>query len=301
MGKYIQWLKHKFAETPVPYRFYSASLALFTLGVLLSRVWDKAAIDIANTISSALIIGGFLMWCLPAARWMRDVWEKPFGKTPIVLLHVLVLLVATSLSRFVVSDALGLPPQSFDLTVGFLALLFYLPAWMAVAAVIFVIFGFLLFIAVLIVMFVVGSVQILAPLLKVIGFNYSPTRNSAMALFHSAGAIATGLVLLTSYSFLTEAYQPWILSAIRLVAVKADFHSAPNYPGVNLVERVHPLENGYIAYARVQDDKSLVIGVRSQDTNRYDQSLPNPIPSVKEMKLPFFEIHRLPEERSSSN
>ncbi|MEB0080322.1 hypothetical protein QN386_01385 [Pseudomonas sp. CCI3.2] len=301
MGKYMQWLKSKFAETPVPYRFYSASLALFALGVLLSRVWDKAAIDIANTISSALIIGGFLMWCLPAARWMRDVWERPFGKTPIVLLHVLVLLVATSLSRFVVSDALGLPPQSFDLTVGFLALLFYLPAWMAVAAVIFVIFGFLLFVAVLIVMFVVGSVQILAPLLKVVGFNYSPTRNSAMALFHSAGAIATGLVLLTSYSFLTEAYQPWILSAIRLVAVKADFHSAPNYPGVNPGERVHPLENGYIAYARVQDDKSLVIGVRSQDTNRYDQSLPNPIPSVKEMKLPFFEIHRLPEERSSSN
>ena len=297
----MQWLKSKFAETPVPYRFYSASLALFALGVLLSRVWDKAAIDIANTISSALIIGGFLMWCLPAARWMRDVWERPFGKTPIVLLHVLVLLVATSLSRFVVSDALGLPPQSFDLTVGFLALLFYLPAWMAVAAVIFVIFGFLLFVAVLIVMFVVGSVQILAPLLKVIGFNYSPTRNSAMALFHSAGAIATGLVLLTSYSFLTEAYQPWVLSAIRFAAVRADFHLAPNYPGVNPGERVHPLENGYLAYARVQDDKSLVIGVRSQDTNRYDQSLPNPIPSVKEMKLPFFEIHRLPEERSSSN
>lgn len=297
----MQWLKSKYAETPVPYRFYTASLASFVLGLLLSRLWDKAAIDIANTISSALIIGGFLMWCLPAARWMRDVWERPFGKTPIVLLHVLVLLVATSLSRFVVSDALGLPPQSFDLTVGFLALIFYLPAWMAVAAVIFMIFGFLLTIAVVIAALAIGSVQILAPLLKVVGFNYSPTRNSAMALFHSAGAIATGLVLITSYSFLTETYQPWILSAIRFTAVKADFHPASNYPGVNPGERVHPLENGYIAYARVQDDKSLVIGVRSQETNRYDKSLPYPIPSVKEMKLPFFEMQRLPGEPGSSN
>lgn len=301
MSKYIQWLKNKYTEMPVPYRFYTAALVSFFLGLFLARVWDKAVIDVASTISSALVIGGFLMWCLPAVRWMRDVWDKPFGKTPIVLMHVLVLLLATSLSRFVVSDALGLPPQTFDLTVGFLALLFYIPAWMAVAAVIVTIFGFLQFLAILIIVLIAESLKILSPLFKAIGFNYSPIQNSAMALSHSAGAIATGLFLVTSYSFLTEAYQPWFLSAVRFTAVKADFHPATNYPGVSSGERVHPLENGYLAYARVQDDKSLVIGVRSQDTNKYDQSLPNPIPSVNDMTLPFFEIHRLPQGPSSSN
>lgn len=289
----MQWLKRKYAETPVPYRFYTASLVSFSLGLVLSEVWKQSAFETANTIASALIICGFLMWCLPAVRWMRDIWDRPFGKTPIVLLHVLVLLLATSLSRFAVSDALGLPPQSFDLTVGFLALIFYLPAWMVVASTIFMIFGFLLFVAVLIAIFVVGSIQTLAPLLKVVGFNYSATRNRAMALFHSAGAIATGLALLATYSFLTETYQPWILSTIRFTAVKTDFHAAPNYPDVSPGERIHPLENGYVAYARVRNDKSLVIGVRSQSAATYDHLLPEPISSVKDMTLPFFEIEPL--------
>lgn len=287
MGNGMQWLKRKYAETPAPYRFYIASLVSLSLGQVLSEVWRKSAFETGATIASALIICGFLMWCLPAARWMRDIWERPFGKTPIVLLHVLVLLLATSLSRFAVSDALGLPPQSFDLTVGFLALVFYLPAWMLVASIIFMIFGFLLSIAVLIVILVVGSIQTLTPLLKVVGFNYSPTRNWAMALFHSAGAIATGLALLATYSFLTEKYQPWILSTIRFTAVKADFHTAPNYPGVSPAERIHPLENGYVAYARVRDDKSIVIGIRSQSADAYDHLLPAPISSVKDMKPSF--------------
>lgn len=297
----MQWLKNKYAETPVSYRYYMASLASCVLGLLLSRWWDKTAIDIANGISSSLIIGGFLTWCFPAARWMRDVWDKPFGKTPIVLLHVLVLLVSTGLSRFTVSDALGLPPQSFDLTIGFLALAFYLLAWMVVAAVVFLLFGLLLFIATAIAAFAIGAVQMHAPLLKVIGVNYSSTRNPAMALFHSAGAIGTGLVLLSSYAFLTETHHPWILSATRIIAVKADFHPAPNYPGVSAGERVHPLENGYLAYARVQDDKSIVIGVRFQDTEKYDQLLPNSIPSIKQMMLPSLEIPPLLSEPSISN
>lgn len=111
-----------------------------------------------------------------------------------------------------------------------------------------------------------------------------------MALFHSAGAIATGVVLITAYSFLTETYQPWIFSAIRFIAIKADFHYTPNYPGVSPGERIHPLENGYVAYARSTKDKGLVIGVRSQAAKIHERLIPAPTATSNDIKLPLFQV-----------
>lgn len=286
----MQWFKRKYKITPVPYRFYAASLLSFFLGALSSKLIGEIALEVASTLAYALIILGFIVWCLPAARWMKAMWDRPFGKTPIVLVHVFVLLLATSLSRLLTSHALGLPPQSFDVTVGFLALFFYIPAWIAVASVFSVLFGTLLAVAIMIMTAVVGSIQMLAPLLKIIGLDTSLKRNPIAALFHSAGAIATGLILITAYSFLTETYQPWVFSAIRFIAVKADFHPAANYPGTTPSERIHPLENGYVAYARLANDKNLVIGVRSQTEEVYDKLLPAPVATVNDINLPFLKV-----------
>ncbi|MBD8595619.1 hypothetical protein IFT75_19545 [Pseudomonas sp. CFBP 8758] len=232
----MQWLKDKYAATSVAHRLYMVSIVLVFLGLLLSRSWGTAALDVTSMIAAGFMIAGFIMWCLPVARWMRKKWHKPLYKTPIVLLHLLALLVATGLSRFAVSEALGLPPQSFDLTVGLLA------------------------------------------------------------LFHSGGAIAAGMVLVACYSFFTDSYQPWVLSAIRTTAVIADFHPAPNYPGVRPGERIHPLDNGYTAYAQEQPDHSIVIGVRTQENSAHDQPLANPIPSPGQVMKPLFERLSVPVE-----
>lgn len=90
-------------------------------------------------------------------------WDHPFGKTPILLLHVFALVLATSLSRFLVSQALELPPKSFDVTVSLLSLAFYIPAWIAVTSILFVAFGILVGVAVTIMTMVLGSVQMLSP------------------------------------------------------------------------------------------------------------------------------------------
>ncbi|MDT3722432.1 hypothetical protein [Pseudomonas oryzihabitans] len=221
---------------------------------------------------------------------MKAMWDRPFGKTPIVLLHVFVLILATSLARILTSHALGLPPQSFDVTVSLLAIFFYIPALIAVASVLSVLLGIILAVAVMIRTAVSGSIQMLAPLLKIVGLNISLKRNSVVDFFHSAGAIATGLVLITAYSFLTETYQPWLFSAIRFIAVKADFYPAANYPGTIPGERIHPLENGYVAYATLASGKKLVIGVRSQAEEVYDRLLPPPVATTNDIALPFFKI-----------
>lgn len=267
-------------------------MAVFAIGMLLSLVLGNVVLDVAATLSSAAIIGGFVMWCVPAVRWMRDVWEKPFGKTPVVLLHVLVLLVATVLSRFVVSEALGLPPQTFDMTVGFLVLIFYIPAWMIVAAVTLTIFGFIMFAASMARILIEAPVQYVATALKMAGCNITTKSNLGLAIFHSIGAIIAGIFLLASYTFLTQKYQPWIHSSVRLIAVLSDFQPAINYPGVLPGERVHPLENGFIAFARSQDDKSLIIGIRSQRTDTDNRLLADPLPSMKQMISPLLESLR---------
>lgn len=286
----MNWFKEKYDETPIPYRFYIASILSFLFGALLSKLFGVIALEVASTVAYTLVIVGFLVWCLPAAKWMRDMWDRPFGKTPIVLLHVFALVIATSLARFLVSQALGLPPQSFDVTVGLLALLFYIPAWIAVVSILFVAFGMLLAVAITIITMVYGSIQMLSPLIKVNWSKNLIRRNSAMALFHSLGAIATGVVLITAYSFLTETDQPWIFSAIRFIAVKADFHYTPNYPGASSDERIHPLENGYVAYARSTKDKGLVIGVRPQAAEINERLLPAPTATSSDINLPLFQV-----------
>ncbi|QKG67115.1 hypothetical protein HP062_16875 [Pseudomonas sp. B14-6] len=288
----MQWLKRKYNATPVPYRFYIFSMAVFISGVLLSLVFGNIVVDAATTVSSAAIIGGFVTWCLPAVHWMRAMWEKPFGKTPVVLLHVLVLIVATVLSRFVVAEALGLPPQTFDMTVGFLALVFYIPAWMVVAAIILTIIGLIMFSASMALMLIELLFQYVATYLKIVGCNLSARKNKNLTIFHSFGAIIAGIFLLSSYTFLTQKYQPWIHSSVRFIAVLSDFQPAINYPGVLPGERVHPLENGFIAFARTQDDKSLIIGIRSQRPDTDVHLLADPLPSIKQMISPLFESLR---------
>jgi hypothetical protein len=295
-GTDMQWLKDKYAATSVAHRLYMVSIVLVFLSLLLSRSWGTAALDVTSMIAAGFMIAGFIMWCLPVARWMRLKWHKPLYKAPIVLLHLLALLVATGLSRFAVSEALGLPPQSFDLTVGLLALLFYIPAWMAVVAFLLFLGGLLLLAVTGVAVVVFAAIQTGASFLKIFGVNYSPQFNPAMALFHSGGAIAAGMVLVACYSFFTDSYQPWVLSAIRTTAVIADFHPAPNYPGARPGERIHPLDNGYTAYAQEQPDHSIVIGVRTQENSAHDQPLGDPIPSPGQVMKPLFERLSVPVE-----
>ena len=292
----MQWLKDKYAATPVAHRFYMVSVILVFSGVWLSRTWGTAALDVTSMIAAGFMIAGFIMWCLPMARWMRLKWHKPLYKAPIVLLHLLALLAATGLSRLAVSEALGLPPQSFDLTVGLLALLFYVPAWMAVLALLLSLGGLLLLVLFGVAVVIFAAIQMLASFLKIFGVNYAPQLNLGMTLFHPGGAIAASMVLVACYSFLTDTYQPWVLSAIRTTAVIADFHPAPNYPGVLPGERIHPLDNGYTAYAQEQPDHSIVIGVRTQETQAHDQPLANPIPSPAQVMKPLFERLSVPVE-----
>ena len=76
---------------------------------------------------------GFSVWCWPT---FSKAWSHPIGKALITLFHVFVLLLATAFARSIVASSLGLPPQDFDMTVAFISLLSYIPAWSIIISIV---------------------------------------------------------------------------------------------------------------------------------------------------------------------
>ncbi|UZE21217.1 hypothetical protein LOY67_14265 [Pseudomonas sp. B21-056] len=261
-------------------------------GYLLAYLLDDLLLNIAITLAMAMIVGGFIMWCLPTVRWLHGAWDKPFAKTPIVLLHVFVLLVATVLARDLVAEALGLPPQTFDMTSSFLVLLFYLPAWMLVAAMVLAVAGFILTLITLIQLPLEGAMRYLIQLIRTFGGPIPIRQTRSTVLFHSIGALVASILLLKSYAYLATNFQPRLYTLVQIIALKSDFHLAPLYPGVKSREHIHPLENGFIAVAQDQSDDSVIISVRSQEGTSEPRQIGEPIASPKQMLVPLIEFLR---------
>jgi hypothetical protein len=270
----------RYRESSIPQRFYAAALA--TYGVSFAAYWATGfpGLTIASTVACALVILGFIIWCFPFARWLRAAWDKPYAKIPIVIVHLLVLLTSTACARYAVAETLGLPPQSFDLTVAILALLFYIPSWLGVLAMIVAPLALATFTVTAIGLLLDTAWLQLSTLIG--GYGYRPSVRKALNLylFHSTGALMGSVLLAYSYGYLTENFSPAFKTVTQVIAIRSDFHKARHYPDVQPGEYVHPLENGYIAFARVQDDKSVVIGVRLQGTEAKERVVES-IPSVK--------------------
>lgn len=273
-------LLEKIHQHSVPQRFYLASVVTYLFTFAVSLYTGISGLTIGTVIAAALIICGFIAWCVPFARWLNTAWDKPFAKTPIVIMHLLALLISTACARFAVAETLGLPPQSFDVTVGFLAILFYVPSWLLVVAILLGLIAVLIAVIALISLLFEAAWQQLIPLAAILGLRAQFKQSRSLIIFHSAGALIVSVMFAISYDYLTENFSPAFKTVTKVIALRCDFHKTPSYPDVHLGEYVHPLENGYIAYAREQEDKSVIFGVRLQSGQNYD-AVVSTLPPVK--------------------
>lgn len=273
-------LLEKIHQYSISQRFYLASVVTYLVTFAVSLYAGISALSIGTMIAAALIICGFIAWCVPFARWLNTAWDKPFAKTPIVIMHLLALLISTACARFAVAETLGLPPQSFDVTVGFLAILFYIPSWLLVVAILLGLTAVLITVIALISLLFEAAWQQLIPLAAILGLRAQFRQSRGLIIFHGAGAMIVSVMFAMSYDYLTENFSPTFKALTKVIALRCDFHKTPNYPDVHLGEYVHPLENGYIAYAREQEDKSVIFGVRLQSGQNYD-AVVSTLPPVK--------------------
>ena len=286
------WIQRKYNETSASNLFYICSVMIFLLGMVLSHVLGAIAMDIAVTIGSVGVIGGFISWCMPAVQWVSAAWESTLGKIAVALLHFVVLLVATVMARSLVSESLGLPPQSFDVTVGFLIVAFYIPALMIVASIALLFFAIVMSIVGSIQMITLNSIQMLTPVLEVVGLKNKIPRPSTTAMFHSFGSMMMVVILVSGSSYISGEHRSWVHTVVKVVAVKSDFQLAVNYPGGENGVRIHPLENGFVAFAKVEDDRSISIHIRKQGDEIGSHQIGTSIPSIKQMVSPLIESLR---------
>jgi hypothetical protein len=186
---------------------------------------------------------GFSVWCWPT---VKKVWEHPAGRTLIVILHLVVLLFAAILARNVVASALGLPPQDFDVSVSFIALVFYIPAWAMVVSVLVGIFAFFLYF--------IGLL---------IGAFNRPFKETAKLFGHAAGALAICIYSSSAFDFANK-NEKSLHPLVRWVALFGDFQSAEAYPGVGTTDRIRLHENGVVSVATVENN-TVVIRVRKYE------------------------------------
>lgn len=283
------WIIRTYSTASIPQRLHGLALLTFIVGQLMAYKFGDLILDITTTLAMALIMSGFFIWCFPAARWLYSAWERPFAKTPIVLLHIFVLLLATVLARSMVAEALALPPHSFDATVGFLVLMFYLPAWMLVAASVLALAGVIMIAIPLLLLPAQSVLQNMVILIRAFGGQVTLRRTRTSVLLHGIGAFIASVLLLKIYMYWSINYQPQLYPLVRLIALKSDFHAAPLYPGVEPDEMIHPLENGFAAFARIQADESIVITVRAQENSAEQRQIGGPIPSSKQVMRQLIE------------
>ncbi len=169
---------------------------------------------------------------LAAWRYVAAFWRHPLGKVLITLVHLFVLILSTMIARDMVASSLGLPPQDFDVTVSVFALLFYVPAWVFVMA---LLTG------------TAGLVLLALAMARTI--IHRRVDRWAFPLANAAGSLMLAVLLimvLQSVSRVSELSYP----AARWIAYFGDFHFIPAYPCAPPASRVHVHENGVVSYAR---------------------------------------------------
>ncbi|TDR38521.1 hypothetical protein DFR29_12022 [Tahibacter aquaticus] len=238
----LTYWRSRLREKPLWWHCYVIGFVIVVAGALASY-FDRYSLIATSLLSLGMAVGaaGFLAAIAPA---LVVIWRSPIGLALLAFAHLLVGFVAAIKARHLVANALQLPPHDFDLTVAILALLFYPPLWLAFAAVIATVVGFL---GLAMALLLHVPTQLLKPLIT------PPNEWEARGLrllMHGAAAMALGMVcvLLTQ---LVEIDEADLRPAARLIAYAVDYHTVGAYPGVPADQKIRLHENGVVSIARL--------------------------------------------------
>ncbi len=260
LGKTLQWISSFYCARSAAERCYIAAVLIFFVGM-----WAHKWREYTTNVASLVIVVGFVLWCLPWMARLKAAWERPWARVPIILMHLVALLIATVLSRSLVAESLALPPQTFDLTVGFLIILLYIPAWLIMAAGLAVIIGLSLISIGITYSLIVNVQHNFVSFVRVFGWDVTQWQTRDSLMMHGVGAFLSSVFLVAGYAYLDENYHVWLNYPVRLLAVKSDFYPVKDYPGFNAGEYIHPLENGMTAFVRPGPGWDIKIGIKTQD------------------------------------
>lgn len=245
-------LVNRFKDLGMAYLIYRFAFGVFLVDIVLAlafptSIGTQRAIMLLSAFGFAI---GFAVWCWP---FLTKAWTHPVGKVSITILHLFVLLLSTAFARSVVASSLGLPPQDFELTVSFIAIALYIPAWSIVVS-------FLIGVLAIVAMLIIGLLSVVARQLL--------AGLTTKVIAHMVGAIAISLFFAYIFVFVGE-NEKYLHPVVKWVAFISDFQATPNYPGIKDNERIRLHENGVISFAQVQDGEVKIV-VRAFNEGKFD-------------------------------
>ena len=269
LSRQLERLKLKWRALPTPYRFYAVAIALAVVGSI--RIYFATehswVFDAAISISAILFGLGFVLWVKP---WLQDKWQTSHGKLLLAGMHTAILFIAVIPSRYFISNALGLPPQDFEITVRIFAVELYPALWL-------ILLSFSLLVASLILLLltalcIVSTYPIFNDLLLLASKFLSAQSKMrsfiesgrdqfiSRALGHVMGAIFVSLAAAVVW----DLHSKFLLdnsAIIRWVAYATDFHQSKSYPGVDSTKKLRLHENGVVSYAEPEGrDIKITVG-----------------------------------------
>lgn len=191
---------------------------------------------------------------LSALVSFRSIYQKFKNIFPWIrgLFHLIVAYCAFVLAHFSVSNATGLPPKDFDLTVTLMAGLLYVPIWFLIVALALTLTAttqalYLLVLQIITTLF--NPIKIFDQK-KPNAFNRWISKKSEEAQALNIRFIGTLTLAIASASFGTIG--DWLsqqTSLVRWVAYWTDYQTIPNYPCFAKKQRVRLHENGVTSIA----------------------------------------------------
>ncbi|MFM0649765.1 hypothetical protein PQR14_36080 [Paraburkholderia bryophila] len=246
MQKIWDSLKQRWFARKLHDKFYLAALVLLLLPFLLMlfRVNNATLIDIASTPSFLCFVIGYITWWIP--KFLR-MWRSDIGRLPLIWLNALLFPISAGLARAIVSKAVGLPPQSLDLTVSLLAILSFPVLWGAL-------FYLTSVVHAVAILFIGMFFTTAEGVSNSMSFSTSNANNDASEegsgrwlVNHGIGGLLTGVFIgFAIWGYTTSVYSGRF---VRLAAYCLDFEYAAQYPGIDHNRRMRLLDNQYAAYA----------------------------------------------------
>jgi hypothetical protein len=251
-----------------PYKLYAAGyLIIFAWILLHALVGNSVWLIPILLFGVALYFWGFLSWSKPVVQNILESW---WGKWAFGIVHAFLLIFSLVYARIVVAKALEMPPQYFDVTIGLVALISYVPVSIGFFALVMLALGVLMFLSAFVAKsgsdFIAYSLR---PLFgSILWLERSKKRLKSYAnktLLHAFGALVAlvlSALLLDGFGWISHYSMP----GIRLFAYVADFQPAGRYPGVPCNGRMRLQDNGVVAIGTVAGN-DVVFTIHSFDPN----------------------------------
>lgn len=205
-------------------RCYAAATFLM-LAMVFARVEGEYVIFIAM----GLYVVGFVGWLY---THIASLWSNPLFKVVINLSSALVALIALTLSRHLVAGAVELPVDDFSLAISFCAIPMYLPIWLALIAILCLLYS---------------SLTILAT-------PFAPMKKFHVFMGHVVGAYMAGLALMSVVEFCHKNAEK-LNPVVHWVVALSEYTEAGKYPGIPQGHAVKLHKNGVVSFVRIKDDR----------------------------------------------